>query len=198
MPGPNLPPTLGPVPRLTREGFAAPAWQIWFDSLRERIVEAVLSLQIATANGFSGSVAVNAQGLSTVTLATTVTGIVKGNGAALSAAVPGVDYLNSVTLTGDATGTINASEQIPVVLAVSGVTAGSYGGASGSALITVDAKGRVTAASTTWPAIPVGNTASRPVGVVNGTPYLDTDLGQPIWSLSTASTGWINSAGVSV
>lgn len=191
-------PTLSPVPRLTKQGFAAPVWQIWLDSLRNRVLQSVVSLQIATANGFSGSVVVNGQGLSTITLSTTVVGMLKGSAGALTAAVAGTDYLNSVTLTGDATGSTNASQQIPVVLANSGVTAGSYGGAASSLSITVDAKGRVTAATTASPAIPTGTTASRPTGVINGTMYLDTTLGQPIWALSTKPTGWINSAGVSV
>ena len=48
----------------------------------------IASVAIATANGFAGTTSGN-----TVTLTTTVTGITKGNGTALSAAVAGTDYL---------------------------------------------------------------------------------------------------------
>jgi hypothetical protein len=52
---------------------------------------ALINVVIATANGFAGTV-VDANNEATVTLKTTVTGIVKGNGTALSAAVSGTDY----------------------------------------------------------------------------------------------------------
>lgn len=48
----------------------------------------VASASVATANGFAGTNSGNA-----LTLTTTVTGVVKGNGTALSAAVAGTDYL---------------------------------------------------------------------------------------------------------
>jgi len=52
---------------------------------------ALINLIVATANGFAGDV-VSLNNEATITLKTTVTGIVKGNGTALSAAVSGVDY----------------------------------------------------------------------------------------------------------
>jgi hypothetical protein len=51
----------------------------------------LINLIIATANGFAGDVTV-LNNEATVTLKTTVTGIVKGNGTALSPAVSGTDY----------------------------------------------------------------------------------------------------------
>ena len=51
----------------------------------------VLSVSVASSNGFAGSSS-GGQNPS-LTLSTTVTGIVKGNGTALSAAVAGTDYL---------------------------------------------------------------------------------------------------------
>ena len=52
---------------------------------------AIYNLSINTANGFSG-VTVTANNASTITLETTVTGLIKGNGTALLPAVSGTDY----------------------------------------------------------------------------------------------------------
>lgn len=52
----------------------------------------VTTVSVATANGFAGTVA-TATTTPAITLTTSVTGIVKGNGTALSAATPGTDYL---------------------------------------------------------------------------------------------------------
>ena len=53
--------------------------------------DALRSLSIDSANGFAGSV--TSTTTPTVTLSTTVSGIIKGNGTSLLAATPGVDYL---------------------------------------------------------------------------------------------------------
>lgn len=50
----------------------------------------ITSISIATANGFAGSSSGGAT--PTLTYTTTVTGMIKGNGTAMSAAVPDVDY----------------------------------------------------------------------------------------------------------
>jgi hypothetical protein len=52
---------------------------------------ALVDLIVATTNGFAGTVSI-VSNVATLTLKTTVTGIVKGNGTALSAAVSGTDY----------------------------------------------------------------------------------------------------------
>lgn len=51
----------------------------------------VTSVSVATANGFAGTVA-NATTTPAITIKTTVTGILKGNGTAVSAATSGTDY----------------------------------------------------------------------------------------------------------
>ena len=52
----------------------------------------VSTTSVASANGFAGTVA-NATSTPTITLSTTVSGLVKGNGTGLSAAVAGTDYV---------------------------------------------------------------------------------------------------------
>lgn len=59
-------------------------------------VGTVSSVAVATNNGFAGTSDGN-PGSPTLTLTTTVTGILKGNGSSMSAATPGVDYLTSAT-----------------------------------------------------------------------------------------------------
>jgi hypothetical protein len=52
----------------------------------------VTTVSVVSANGFAGSVA-NAGTTPAITLSTTVTGMLKGNGTAISAAVAGTDYM---------------------------------------------------------------------------------------------------------
>lgn len=54
----------------------------------------VTSVSVVTANGFAGSVA-TATTTPAITLSTTVTGILKGNGTAISAATAGTDYVTA-------------------------------------------------------------------------------------------------------
>ena len=60
-------------------------------SLTQVQAVALIDLIVATANGLAGTVNV-LNNVATLTLRTTVTGIVKGNGTALSAAISGTDY----------------------------------------------------------------------------------------------------------
>lgn len=68
----------------------------------------VTDVSVVSANGFAGSVA-NSTTTPAITLSTTVTGITKGNGTALSAAAAGTDYTN------EAFKTISVSGQSDVV-----------------------------------------------------------------------------------
>jgi hypothetical protein len=66
----------------------------------------VTSVSVASANGFAGTVATPATTPS-ITLSTSVTGLVKGNGTAISAAIANTDYQSPVALT--TTGTSGVS-----------------------------------------------------------------------------------------
>lgn len=66
----------------------------------------VTDVSVVTANGFAGTVA-NPTTTPAITLSTTITGILKGNGTAISAAVANTDYQVPITLT--TTGTSGAA-----------------------------------------------------------------------------------------
>jgi hypothetical protein len=59
-----------------------------------RLLADKISVSVASANGFAGSVAqATATSTPAITLSTSITGVLKGNGTAISAAVSGTDYL---------------------------------------------------------------------------------------------------------
>lgn len=66
----------------------------------------VTTVSVVSANGFAGSVATDST-TPAITLTTTITGVLKGNGTAISAAVAGTDYQAPITLT--TTGSSGAS-----------------------------------------------------------------------------------------
>jgi hypothetical protein len=61
-------------------------------------VGTVTSVSVVSANGFAGTVATSTS-TPAITLSTTVTGLLKGNGTAISAAVAGTDFQSPITLT---------------------------------------------------------------------------------------------------
>lgn len=70
----------------------------------------VTSVSVISTNGFAGSVATNTT-TPAITIQTTVTGLLKGNGTAISAASAGTDYLapNSLSITTNSAGTESLS-----------------------------------------------------------------------------------------
>lgn len=85
-----------------RVEFNAATTTLWYSTVA---VGTVSTTSVVTANGFVGSVA-NPTSTPAITLSTNVTGVIKGNGTALSAAVSGTDYfvpgtaLSAVSLNG--------------------------------------------------------------------------------------------------
>jgi hypothetical protein len=59
----------------------------------------VTLVSVASANGFTGTVATNTT-TPTITLTTSITGLLKGNGTAISAATAGTDYQAAISATG--------------------------------------------------------------------------------------------------
>ena len=81
----------------------------------------VTSVSVVSANGLAGTVA-NATTTPAITLSTTVTGLLKGNGTAISAAASGTDYQAPITLT--TTGTSGAATFIGNTLNIPQYTGG--------------------------------------------------------------------------
>jgi len=90
----------------------------------------VTSVSVATANGLAGSVATSTT-TPAITLTTTVTGVLKGNGSAISAATAGTDYLvppsGTSILKGNSGGALanavaNTDYQSPIALTTVGTS----------------------------------------------------------------------------
>ncbi len=124
----------------------------------------VTSASVVSANGFAGSVA-TATTTPAITLTTTITGVLKGDGTAISAASAGADYQAPITLT--TTGSSGAATFIANTLnipqysggssglTVQRVTSGSSGTVTGSNYIyVIDPASTLAAYTATLPASP--------------------------------------------
>lgn len=124
----------------------------------------VTSVSVATANGFAGTV-VTATTTPVITLTTSLTGLLKGNGTAMSAAVAGSDYVTptvtvnghplsaNVTVTAGDVGLGNVTNDVQTKAAIVPNTAPSAGqilagNAGGTAFAAVSVSGDATVAST--------------------------------------------------
>jgi hypothetical protein len=136
----------------------------------------VTSVSVVSANGFAGTVA-TATTTPAITISTSVTGLVKGNGTALSAAVAATDYVapsayasaNGLTmatsrLLGRTTAGTGAAEEISVA-----------GGLTLSAGVLTGASGTVTSVTGTSPVVSSGGTTpaiSMPAATASVNGYL--------------------------
>jgi len=142
----------------------------------DAFVGTVTSVSVVSANGFAGTVA-TATTTPAITLSTSVTGMVKGNGTALSAAVAATDYVapsayasaNGLTmatsrLLGRTTASTGAAEEISVA-----------GGLTLSAGVLTGASGTVTSVTGTSPVVSSGGTTpaiSMPAATTSVNGYL--------------------------
>jgi hypothetical protein len=142
----------------------------------DAFVGTVTSVSVVSANGFAGTVA-NPTTTPAITLSTTVTGLVKGNGTTLSAAVAATDYVapsayasaNGLTmatsrLLGRTTASTGAAEEISVA-----------GGLTLSAGVLTGAAGTVTSVTGTSPVVSSGGATpaiSMPAATTSVNGYL--------------------------
>jgi hypothetical protein len=129
----------------------------------------VTDMSIVSANGLAGTVATSTT-TPAVTLSTTVTGVVKGNGTALSAATAGTDYVAPGGALGTpSSGTATNLTGLPLTTGVTGLLPVANGG-TGTATPAIVAGTNVTV-SGTWPNQTINATAggSGTVTSVGGT-----------------------------
>ena len=114
----------------------------------------VTTASVVSANGLSGTVA-NPTTTPAITLSTTITGVVKGNGTAISAAVAGTDFvIPGGALGTPSSGTLTNATGLPVA-----------GGGTGVATLTGLVKGNGTSAFTV---AVVGTDYLGPTSTING------------------------------
>jgi hypothetical protein len=127
----------------------------------------VTDVSVVSANGLAGTVATSTT-TPAITLSTTVTGVVKGNGTALSAATAGTDYVAPGGALGTpSSGTLTNTTGLPLTTGVTGLLPVVNGG-TGTATPAIVAGTNVTV-SGSWPNQTINATNSGTVTSVGGT-----------------------------
>lgn len=176
----------------------------------------VTSVSVVSANGFAGSVA-TATTTPSITLSTTITGVLKGNGTAISAATAATDYvapsayassngltMSTARLLGRTTAGTGAAEEISVGsgLSLSGGTltaTGSGGTVTSVSVVSANGFAGSVATATTTPAITLsttvtgilyGNGTSVAAAVAANFPTLNQNTTGSAATLTTSRNLW--------
>lgn len=155
----------------------------------------VTSVSVASANGFAGTVA-TATTTPAITVSTSITGVLKGNGTAISAASAGTDYVAPGGALGTpSSGTATNLTGLPLSTGVTGLLPVANGG-TGTATPAIVAGTNVTV-SGSWPNQTINASSSAQVypgaGIANstgsawGTSYTTTGTGTVV-ALATSPT----------
>lgn len=145
----------------------------------------VTSVSVVTANGFAGSVA-NPGSTPAITLTTTITGVLKGNGTAILQATAGTDYVEPGDI---ATSGLTTS---------SGILLGRYGVGSGAIQEITIGSGLILSGGGELSATGGGTGTVTQVSVVSANGFAGTvanDTTTPAITLSTTVTGIIKGNG---
>lgn len=112
----------------------------------------VTDVSVVTANGFAGTVA-DPTTTPAITLSTTVTGIVKGNGTALSAAVAGTDYTSlafkTIAVSGQSDVVADSPEDTLTLAAGTGITITTNAGTDTVTITATGVAGSIVVGTTT-------------------------------------------------
>jgi hypothetical protein len=142
----------------------------------------VTSVSVTSANGFAGTVA-TASSTPAITVSTSVTGVLKGNGTAISAAIANTDYQSPITLT--TSGTTGAASFNGTTLNIP-----QYTGGGGSGTVTgVFGSGVVTVSpSTPNPTISISQATSSQSGYLSSGDWSIFNGKQGTITLTTTGT----------
>ena len=160
-------------------------------------VDYSLPVLVSSANGFAGTV-VNGTSNATVTMTTTITGLLKGNGTAISAAVSGTDYAPATSGTSILYG--NGAGGFSNVTIGSGVSfVGGTLSASGSGGTVTSVTGTAPIASSggTTPAISISQATTSTNGYLSSTDWNTFNNKQPsgTYVTSVSATSPVTSSG---
>jgi len=169
----------------------------------------VTSVSVVSANGFAGTIATPTT-TPAITLTTSITGVLKGNGTAISAAVAGTDYvtptgtetLSNKTLIAPALGTPGSGNLANCTFpTLNQNTTGTAGGLTGSPSITVSGvtvSSATNAVGSSGTNTTLGNNTVFVAPAVGFAPAVDNAyvLGAPgnRWTTVYATTGTINTS----
>ena len=150
----------------------------------------VTTVSVATSNGFAGTVA-TATATPVITLSTSITGLLKGNGTAISAAISSTDYAPATSGTSILYG--NSSGGFSNVTIGSGVsfTTGTLSatGSGGTVTSVTGTAGRVSSTGGTTPVIDLvsGIASAGTTGSVSLIPVVTIDTYGRVTSITTAA-----------
>jgi len=156
----------------------------------------VTSASVVSANGFAGSVA-TATTTPAITLTTSITGVLKGNGTAISAAAAGTDYQAPITLT--TTGTSGAATFSGNTLNIPQYSAGGGSGITRSVNVISTSTAAGSSASTDYVYLVSGTTTlTLPTAIGNTNLYTVKNVGSGNVTVATTSAQTIDGGSTAV
>ena len=160
-------------------------------------VDYSLPVLVSSANGFAGTV-VNGTSNATVTMKTTITGLLKGNGTAISAAVSGTDYAPATSGTSILYGN-NAGgfSNVTIGSGVSFVGGTLSASGSGGTVTSVTGTAPIASSGGTTPAISISQATTITNGYLSSTDWNTFNNKQPsgTYVTSVSATSPITSSG---